>query len=372
MLPPKKDTVTQKIHHHRVLRQDPLSAPQEIVNELPATPADLDFVNTARERIQSALLGGDKRLVLILGPCSIHDSASALEYADRLSHLQKRVEDQFILVMRVYFEKPRTTVGWKGYITDPNLDGTDDMESGLRRARELLLKITRMGLPCATEFLDPIVPPYITDLISWAAIGARTTESQTHRQMASGLSMPVGFKNATDGSIQSALNSLLSARQPHSFLGIDPNGRTAVVRTSGNPDVHLVLRGSEDQPNYSAPHVAFAQASIGESGPARPIMVDCSHGNSRKNFKKQLDVFDDVLEQYSAGNQRILGMMIESHLNEGNQKLGGDKLKYGVSLTDACLSWEATEQLIVGATETLRRSAGLTRLQFLYAPGEAP
>ncbi len=373
MTPPTPELVRQKIHHQRVLRQDPLSAPQTIVNELPATAEDLSFVNNARESIQNALLGGDSRQLLILGPCSIHDREAALEYADRLSHLQPRVSEHFQLIMRVYFEKPRTTVGWKGYITDPHLDGSDDMEMGLRKARELLLKITRMGLACATEFLDPIVPPYIADLVTWAAIGARTTESQTHRQMASGLSMPVGFKNATDGTLRSALNSLLSARQAHTFLGIDPNGRTAIVRTAGNPDVHLVLRGSEEQPNYSGPHMAYAMAAIGTSGPSRPILVDCSHGNSKKDFRRQADVFDDIIDQVNRGNERILGMMLESHLFEGQQKLTApNTLKYGVSLTDGCISWEATEQLVLRACDSLARAKHSTRLEFMNGPGEMP
>lgn len=357
-------------NHPRILRHDPLSSPLKIAAELPASEAALAFVDESRETIRRALAGEDRRLLLILGPCSIHDPKSALEYADRLSHLQSRVESQFILVMRVYFEKPRTTVGWKGYVTDPKMDSSDDMELGLRKARELLLQITKMKIPCATEFLDPVVPPYLADLVSWCAIGARTTESQTHRQMASGLSMPVGFKNATDGSLRSATNAMLSAAQPHSFLGIAPTGVTAILRTAGNPDAHLVLRGSEEHPNYEARYIDEACLAAGPKGPKRMVLVDCSHGNSQKDFRRQGRVFDYVVSQFAAGRERILGMMLESHLGEGNQALkSAQPAKYGVSVTDSCLGWEDTERLVLNGFEVLesaRRSD--TRFHSEVAP----
>lgn len=256
------------------------------------------------------------------------------------------------MVMRVYFEKPRTTVGWKGYINDPLLDGSCNVEAGLRGARSLLLAINKLGLPCATEFLDPIVPQYISDLVSWAAIGARTTESQTHREMASGLSMPVGFKNATDGSLQLAVDGMTAARRPHAFLGITANGRACVVRTSGNPHAHLVLRGGRT-PNYGRPHLAFAEASLEDAPGQRLILVDCSHGNSSKKPERQPLVFDEVLSEHLLGRQSLLGAMLESHLLAGRQSLGPTLVR-GRSITDACIDWDTTEALLIGAAERVR------------------
>jgi 3-deoxy-7-phosphoheptulonate synthase len=290
----------------------------------------------------------------VLGPCSIHDADAAREYAQRLARLKASVRDTMLLVMRVYFEKPRTTVGWKGLINDPALDGSQDINRGLREARHILRLVSELGLPCATEFLDPIVPQYTADLISWAAIGARTTESQTHREMASGLSMPVGFKNGTDGELQTALDAMVSARSPHAFLGLDQRGHTAIVRTRGNPDVHLVLRGGSGKPNYSPAHIAFTKVSLGASASRRLIMVDCSHGNSGKDYRRQPEVFQALLSQVLAGESAILGLMLESHLNEGSQKLvAGAPLRHGVSVTDGCIGWETTEALLLEAHRAL-------------------
>lgn len=295
------------------------------------------------------LRGEDTRLLVIVGPCSIHDPEAALEYARRLSALADELSSKMYIVMRVYFEKPRTTIGWKGLINDPGLDDSCDVERGLRLARRLLLEITALGLPAATEFLDPIVPQYTADLVTWAAIGARTTESQTHREMASGLSMPVGFKNGTDGSVQTALDAMRSARSPHSFLGIDENGVTSIVKTTGNSDVHLVLRGGRQGPNYSPEHVAGAAAAARRAGVPSAIMVDCSHANSGKNPANQPAVWRSVLEQRAAGTREIIGAMLESNLHEGAQNPSDRPLRYGVSITDACMSWETTEALLRGS-----------------------
>ena len=335
---------------------EPLAPPNVIKGALPLTADAESTVLAGREELRAALSGKDSRLVVILGPCSIHDRKSALEYATKLNQLRKEVSESLLLVMRVYFEKPRTTLGWKGLINDPKLDGSADINLGLRKAREILLEIVNLGLPCATEFLDPIVPQYTADLVSWAAIGARTTESQTHREMASGLSMPVGFKNSTDGELQTALNAMVSSQGAHAFLGIDQDGRSSIVRTRGNENVHLVLRGGEGQPNYSPAHIAFAKASLNGSNDKRLIMVDCSHGNSAKDFRKQSDVFENLLAQFLAGEHSILGMMLESHLSEGKQKLvTPEKLSYGVSITDGCIGWDTTESLLRKAAAELKK-----------------
>ena len=311
------------------------------------------MVADGRRALRECLAGTDRRLVVIVGPCSIHDPRSALEYATRLAGLREQVADKMMLVMRVYFEKPRTTVGWKGLITDPDHNGSDDMNRGLEEARKILLAINGLGLPCATEFLDPIVPQYVADLVSWAAIGARTTESQTHRQMASGLSMPVGFKNSTDGGLEVAVQAMEAASAPHAFLGINVEGQTSVVRTTGNPDTHVVLRGGGGKSNYSRADIAYTRALLGEAdaGP-RAIMVDCSHANSGKDYRKQPVVFGNVIEQVLAGEEALLGMMLESHLVEGRQALG-ESMTYGQSVTDACIGWETTEELLLGAHERL-------------------
>jgi 3-deoxy-7-phosphoheptulonate synthase len=337
---------THQTRDTRVSRFDALVSPREALASQPLTDEAGETVWRAREEIRDTLAGRDNRLLIVTGPCSIHDPASALEYAERLLALREDVRDRFLVVMRTYFEKPRTTVGWKGLIYDPRRDESYDMNEGLRQARALLLQINAMGLPCATEFLDPIVPQYTADLVAWAAIGARTTESQTHRQMASGLSMTVGFKNSTDGSLQGALDAMLASTHAQSFLGIDPDGRTSIVRTRGNPDVHIILRGGTSGPNYSREHVASVQALLGETTRnARAVMIDCSHGNSSKDYRKQPGVFRDVIARARHGEPGVLGLMLESHLVEGKQALG-DQLVYGQSITDACIGWAETETLL--------------------------
>jgi 3-deoxy-7-phosphoheptulonate synthase len=311
-----------------------------------------------REAISAILNQQDRRLLVVVGPCSIHDPKGALEYASKLNRLRQDVSDQFCIVMRVYFEKPRTTVGWKGLIYDPQLDGSDNIQSGLRTARQLLLQITGTGLPAATEFLDPVVPQYIADLVSWAAIGARTTESQTHRQMASGLSMPVGFKNSTDGSLQVAIDAMKSAMTPHSFLGIDQEGFTSIVRTLGNPDGHVVLRGGRLQTNYDAGSIGEAAERLKKAGLPPVLMVDCSHANSGKQHARQEEVWRSLIEQRLAGSKPIIGAMMESNLHEGSQPIPRalSELRYGVSVTDACLGWDVTERLLRSAYEALAKA----------------
>lgn len=341
-----------RIEDLRVSGFELLDSPETLCDEYPNTPASMHTVLQAREHIRAALRGDDRRLVVIVGPCSIHDPVAGLAYAEKLRVLADEVREHIIVVMRVYFEKPRTTVGWKGLINDPHLDGSCDINTGLRRARELLLKINTMGLPCATEFLDPIVPQYLSDLVAWTAIGARTTESQTHREMASGLSMPVGFKNATDGGLQIALDGIVSAKHPHAFLGIGRMGRSSIVRTTGNPDVHLVLRGGNTGPNYSRPHLAFAKAALNAAPGARQIMVDCSHGNSNKDFRKQSNVFRDVLKMWRDGERSVLGMMLESNLVEGRQDIGPNMV-VGQSITDGCINFDETAKLLREVGKTL-------------------
>jgi 3-deoxy-7-phosphoheptulonate synthase len=297
----------------------------------------------------------DPRLLVVVGPCSIHDEKAALEYAARLNALRQQLSDRMEIVMRVYFEKPRTTIGWKGLINDPHLDGSHDIEAGLKIARRLLLTITNLGLPTATEFLDPVVPQYIADLVTWAAIGARTTESQTHREMASGISAPVGFKNATDGSLQIAIDALGAARSPHSFLGMDADGITSIVRTTGNPDGHIVLRGGRSRPNYDAESIREAEAALKRNGLPAVLMVDCSHANSAKQHARQEDVWRSVIEQRLTGTRSLIGMMVESNLHEGSQPFPRpvNELQYGVSITDACLNWETTERMLRWGHERL-------------------
>lgn len=320
-------------------------------------------VVNGRGAVQRILRGEDHRLLVVVGPCSIHDPKSALEYAVRLRGIREEVADQLQLVMRVYFEKPRTTIGWKGLINDPHLDGSYDVDTGIRTARKLLLEINALGLPAATEFLDPIVPQFIADLVTWAAIGARTTESQTHREMASGLSMPVGFKNGTDGSLQTAVDAMLSSRHPHHFLGIDQDGAVSVVRTTGNLDGHVVLRGGRGLTNYDPASIAAAAAQLRKAGLPEGLMVDCSHANSSKQHAKQEEVWQSLIAQKQAGCLPLIGVMIESHLHEGSQPIPKDlaDLKYGVSLTDACLSWEATERMLLDGAQRLREARSAAR-----------
>lgn len=341
-MPPKTDNCN-------VIESVPLVAPQDIKARHPLSDLAADTVLHARQAVRNIIHGQDRnRLVVIVGPCSIHDPELGFEYAQRLQRVAEATQKQLLIVMRTYFEKPRTTVGWKGLINDPHLDGSCDVETGLERARSLLLKVNELGLPCAVEMLDPVTPQYISDLVSWAAIGARTIESQTHREMASGLSMPVGFKNGTDGRLQIALNAIVSASHPHSFLGINQEGMTAVIKTAGNPDRHIVLRGGGGETNYDSASVADAAALMGEQGIQRPVMVDCSHGNSSKDYTRQGSVCREVVRQYVAGQNALMGLMIESNLNAGRQDWHeGCTLKPGVSITDACIGWEETEALLL-------------------------
>ncbi len=340
-----------------VARTEPLVSPRDAKRDLPMTvPANRTVVES-RETIKSILSGTDPRMLVIVGPCSIHDEGLAIEYARRLAELHREVCDRLFLVMRVYFEKPRTTVGWKGLINDPHLNGTFDMDLGIRQARRILLALAETGVAAGTEMLEPISPQYIADLISWSAIGARTTESQTHRQMASGLSMPVGFKNGTDGNLQIVLDAMNSARHAHGFLGIDEDGRTATIRTRGNAWGHLILRGGTRGPNYDAANVAVALEALRKARLPDVVMVDVSHANSEKKCANQGRVWRNVIEQRQAGNPRIIGAMLESNLCAGNQKLGDDPaaLKYGVSITDECIGWEETEELLREAARSLTR-----------------
>ena len=332
-----------------------LVSPREVKEDIPLTTEARRTIVDSREIVKQILLGADRRLLAVVGPCSIHDEKAALEYAGRLAELHRQIADRVCVAMRVYFEKPRTTVGWKGLINDPHLDGTFDIAAGLRKARRLLLAVTEMGLATATEFLDPITPQYIADLITWTAIGARTTESQTHRQMASGLSMPVGFKNSTDGNLEIAMNAMEAARHPHSFLGIDENGRTAIIRTRGNPWGHIILRGGRTSPNYDEASVVEAMAAIRKADLPTRLVVDCSHANARKKHQNQAVVWDCVVKQRVSGNAAIMGLMLESFLEEGNQPCEADlsKLLYGVSVTDECVGWDTTERLLRSAHAAL-------------------
>ena len=327
----------------------PLITPIELVTDLPASPNVESIVAAGQNHVRQVLNGADSRFMVIVGPCSIHDGEAALEYAERLYRCSRELTDRLLVIMRVYFEKPRTTTGWKGLIYDPYLDNSFDIEAGLRQARRLLLSLAEMGIHAGTEFLDPIVPQYLADLVSWATIGARTTESQTHRQMASGLRMPVGFKNGTDGNVQVAIDAVVSARSPHGFMGLDADGRTAIIRTAGNPDSHLVLRGGNNGPNFNQATVENAQKQLGEAGLRPHLLVDCSHGNSNKEHRNQSRTLRDVANQRLNGNKHIAGIMLESNLNPGNQRLEGGsyRLRYGVSITDACIGWDETEELLI-------------------------
>jgi len=341
----------------RIKGYQPLTAPHILKQEIPISAGANATVVSGRARIEAILRKEDRRLLVIVGPCSIHDEKAALEYASRLNRLRDQVAETLFVVMRVYFEKPRTTVGWKGMINDPDLDGTCDMTAGLHKARGLLRQINEMGLPAATEMLDTITAQYVADLVSWSAIGARTAESQTHRELASGLSMPVGFKNSTDGNLSSAINALMAARAPQSFLGIDQDGKTCVVKTGGNPWVHIVLRGGK-RPNYDPISLEEARLKLIEKNLPEAIMVDCSHANSMKKYQGQAVVWKNVIGQYLSGNEALIGLMLESNLHEGNQAFSGDasSLKYGVSITDECISWETTEQLLLWAHANLRQA----------------
>jgi len=341
----------QDIHVRGV---EALISPRALKEAFPADDKIAAVVVEARETVREILAGRDSRILCIVGPCSIHDPVAALDYAQRLSRLRDEVADQMFVMMRVYFEKPRTTIGWKGLINDPDMDDSCNMREGLRIARQLLVDINRIGLPAATEMLDPITPQYIADLISWAAIGARTTESQTHREMASGLSMPVGFKNSTEGNLQVAINAVESARHPHSFLGITQEGMSAIIRTSGNPATHVVLRGGRN-PNYDNSSIAECVQMLERGGLEPRVLVDCSHAQTNKDFRKQAAVFDTIIAQICAGSLAIMGVMVESHIEAGNQPVNSDrsKLKYGVSVTDPCIDWPSTERCVRNAAAAL-------------------
>lgn len=328
----------------------------ELKQHLPLSTALSQQVSTHRQAIRAILQGQDPRLLVVVGPCSIHDPQSALEYAANLARLSAQVSDQMLLVMRAYVEKPRTTVGWKGLAYDPHLDGSDDMAGGLALSRELMREMLRLGLPIATELLQPMAAGYFDDLLSWVAIGARTTESQIHREMASGLEMPVGFKNGTDGGVAIACDAMRSAAHPHRHFGVDSQGHPAIIQTAGNPDTHLVLRGGHRGPNYDRQSVAQVQRDLQKLKIPARIMVDCSHANSGKDPSRQPAVFNDVLEQRLQGDASLMGVMLESHLFEGCQPLSGN-LRYGVSITDGCLGWNTTEQLLGNAAQQLRAQA---------------
>lgn len=346
-----------KTNNLKISAITPIIAPTDLRQVFPLSEKDRDFVSRSREEIKEILQRKDRRLMVVVGPCSIHDPEAAKEYARRLASLSRRVSDQLLLVMRVYFEKPRTTVGWKGLINDPDMNGSHLISKGLGIARGLLSWITSLQLPVANEMLDPITPEYVADMISWGAIGARTTESQTHREMASGLSFPVGFKNGTDGNLQIAIDAMKAAQHPHSFLGINREGRTSIIQTTGNPDVHIVLRGGTRKTNYHPEDILQVEQCLNKHGLTPTIMVDCSHGNSNKEYNRQAEVLECVVQQIMEGNQSISGVMIESFLSPGNQKVPADvsQLKYGVSITDACIDWDTTERILLEAHARLRQ-----------------
>jgi 3-deoxy-7-phosphoheptulonate synthase len=343
---------TQNIHIRETV---PLISPRDLKQEMPETTVANQTVVDSRDAVQAILKGEDDRMIAVVGPCSIHDGDAAMVYAARLRELADQVKDRLFVVMRVYFEKPRTTVGWKGLINDPFLNGTFDISAGLKMARTILLNVAELGLPAATEMLEPITPQYIADLVTLASIGARTTESQTHRQMASGLSMPVGYKNATDGDLQPAFDAMIAAQNPHSFLGIDEEGDTCIIKTTGNPYGHLIVRGGSSGPNYSKEALGEAHERLNTAGLNTSVLVDCSHGNSNKDYQKQGVAWDDVIQQRLDGNDAVIGLMLESNIVPGNQKLTEDlsKLAYGQSITDACVGWEETETLLRGAFDKL-------------------
>ncbi|WP_300179519.1 3-deoxy-7-phosphoheptulonate synthase [uncultured Aliivibrio sp.] len=324
-----------------------LITPQELKNKIPLSDSARQFIQQSRQIISNIIHKEDHRLLIVCGPCSIHDIDAAKEYAKRLKVISEDLKDQLYIVMRVYFEKPRTTVGWKGLINDPHLDGTFDIDYGLHSARQLLVDLAEMEIPLATEALDPISPQYIGDTFSWAAIGARTTESQTHREMASGLSVPVGFKNGTDGSLSTSINAMQAAASSHRFMGINNEGQVALLTTQGNPNGHVILRGGK-QTNYDSVSVTECEEELAKSNLDSALMIDCSHANSRKDYRRQPLVAEDVIHQIREGNKSIIGLMIESHLNEGNQPsdIPLSEMKYGVSITDACINWGSTEALL--------------------------
>ncbi|MCO7226417.1 3-deoxy-7-phosphoheptulonate synthase [Pleionea sp. CnH1-48] len=344
-----------RLSNINVSQENILIAPHVLKEEFPLSSIGRQNVLSYRQQVKDILARKDHRLLVVAGPCSIHDVQAAKEYAEKLKRLHDQYADELFIVMRVYFEKPRTTVGWKGLINDPHLNDTFDVETGLKEARQLLTWCADLGIPTGTEVLDPITPQYLSDLFTWAAIGARTTESQTHREMASGLSMPVGFKNGTDGNLEVAINALCSASSGHHFIGINQQGQVALIGTKGNPDGHIILRGGK-HPNYDSVHIAMLEQRLQHEKLDARFVVDCSHGNSQKDYRLQPLVYRNVVSQIRQGNRSILGLMLESHLHEGNQKLTADKgdLKYGVSITDACINWDTTAELIEESYQQLK------------------
>jgi len=340
-----------------VVSTELLVTPQQLQKDIPMTPKAAEVVTQGRQTVRDILDRKDHRIFVVMGPCSIHDTAAAMDYAARLKALADQVSDAIYIVMRVYFEKPRTTVGWKGLINDPFLDDSFKIQHGLHVGRKLLLDVAELGLPAATEALDPISPQYLHDLISWSAIGARTTESQTHREMASGLSSAVGFKNGTDGSLTVAINALQSVSSPHRFLGINKDGRVSIVHTRGNKYGHVVLRGGNGKPNYDSVSVSLCEKDLEKAGVSGNIMIDCSHANSNKDHNLQPLVMDNIVNQILEGNRSIIGAMIESNIGAGNQKIDKDlsKLQYGVSVTDPCIDWQTTEKLLLSCADKLRK-----------------
>ncbi len=339
----------------RIRELKELAPPAQLIREFPCTEANSKLIFDSRQALHRILHGMEDRLIVVIGPCSIHDSQAAIEYAHKLVVERTRLASELEIVMRVYFEKPRTTIGWKGLINDPYLDNSFRINDGLRTARELLVKINQLGLPAGTEYLDLISPQYLADLISWGAIGARTTESQVHRELASGLSCPVGFKNGTDGNIKIAVDAVKAASRPHHFLSVTKGGQSAIVSTTGNEDCHLILRGGK-VPNYDAASVAATAAEITKAGLAARVMIDASHANSRKQYENQIPVCADIGKQIANGDERIVGVMIESHLLAGRQDLEGDgPLTYGQSITDACLDWNDSVTVLEGLAEAVRQ-----------------
>ncbi|PID65485.1 MAG: 3-deoxy-7-phosphoheptulonate synthase [Gammaproteobacteria bacterium] len=344
-----------RLHNVHILSQETLLTPRALREKIPTSQKAAETVLNGRQTIQNILDRKDPRIFVVAGPCSIHDLTSAMEYARRFRQLAEEVAETIYLVMRVYFEKPRTSVGWKGFINDPDLDDSFNITKGLHLGRQLLLDLAEMGIPTATEALDPVTPQFIGDLIAWTAIGARTAESQTHREMSSGLSTPVGFKNGTDGSLDTCVNAMQSASAPHSFLGIDSEGKTAITHSTGNPYSHVVLRGGRGGPNYDSVSIALTEQALEKAGLAKNIVVDCSHANSNKNPQLQPLVMENCIHQITEGNRSIVGLMIESHLNEGKQNISANlaELQYGVSVTDGCVSWQTTEKMLRDAHNKL-------------------
>ena len=352
----KEIVMNTTVEDLNVLSTDTLVAPVVLKEAIPATEGARQVVSNARLSLRRILAGEDHRLFVIVGPCSIHDVGAAMEYAERLKVLTPDIDDTLLPVMRVYFEKPRTTIGWKGLINDPYMNDTFNIVDGLHMGRKLLVDLAEMGVPTSTEALDPVTPQYLQDMIAWSAIGARTTESQTHREMASGLSSPIGFKNGTDGGLEVAINALKSVSAPHRFLGINHQGEVSVIHTRGNRHAHIVLRGGSGGANYDSVNVALCEEQLAKAGVSGNIMIDCSHANSNKNHELQPLVIDNVANQILDGNQSIIGLMIESHLNAGNQAIPDEpsQLLYGVSVTDACIDWDTTEQMLRGLRDKVR------------------